>query len=144
MSLFLIGKLDNFYKNMRKVFTILTLSLVAISALWVFWPKLIIATQGETPFGGFTTYVYPCTCSGNFMIFHTQVAGPSPVMYQPGVSKVYPFSKITDTGVWLLGNLSTNVDCRSGHHCHTIGTYPMITIVGTSDPAKTVKAGTAR
>ncbi len=93
-------------------------------------PKI---SYGWEPFGGMIVNVTKCECSNNEMVFHTQAAGPSPVMYQPGVSKLYEFKKI-EVGEWFLGNVSIDVPCikQMGPICVSVGSYPLIIMTGTS------------
>ena len=121
---------------MKFLMKIITLSFLII-AIFGFSPRQTEATIGQTPFGGFSILVINCNCSHNYLIYHLPAAGPSPIIYQPGVSMLYDFRKIKDAGVWLLGNVSVKVPCikRIGDDCIHLGDFPMITIVGTSDPA---------
>jgi len=124
---------------MTSLLKIIFLSLLTlVTVVFAFFPGQTLATAGETPFGGFSILVIDCSCSNNYLIVHLPVAGPSPIIYQPGVSTLYEFKKIKDSGVWLLGNVSIPVPCikRMGGHCIWLGDYPLITIVGTSDPNK--------
>ena len=114
---------------MKFLLKIIIFSLLVI-VIFGFFPRQTEATAGETPFGGFSILVIKCLFSNNYLIFHLPAAGPSPIIYQPGVSRLYEFSKIKDPGNWLLGNVSTNIPCSG------FGSFPLITIVGTSDPAK--------
>lgn len=120
-----------------------TIFLTILSFSFGIFSQQARATAGETPFGGFSVVVINCDVSQNYWIIHTAVAGPANIIFQEGISKLYPYSKVKESGNWLLGNVSTPVPCVKmiGPHPVTLGTFPLITIVGTSDPSKTAQSG---
>jgi hypothetical protein len=91
------------------------------------------AIAQANPFGGQSTNVYYCNCSFNYRIMVSPPVGGT-FMYQPGATTLYQFGQIYRTGVWLLGLTGGSVSCMvySGKSCTTLGTYPMMTMVGTS------------
>ncbi|MCX6713917.1 MAG: hypothetical protein NTV48_02325 [Candidatus Vogelbacteria bacterium] len=103
--------------------------LIVIFGLFLL-PKV---SYGWDPFGGMVIMIIDCDCSNNEMIIHTQVAGPNPIMYEEGKSKLYEFKKI-QVAEWLLGNVVEPVKCvkKIGGYCINLGSYPLIKIVGTS------------
>ncbi len=121
-----------------KFITKIAISLIIVASISMFFLQQAGATAGETPFGGFSVVVIHCDVSQNYWIIHTAVAGPASIIYQEGVSKLYPYSKVKEPGNWLLGNVSTKVPCVKmiGPHPVHLGDFPLITIVGTSDPSK--------
>ncbi|OGZ20836.1 MAG: hypothetical protein A2494_00900 [Candidatus Lloydbacteria bacterium RIFOXYC12_FULL_46_25] len=84
------------------------------------------------------TYVFTCTCSGNFAIYFKDLASPTPVtlplIYQPGVTTLYPYYKITTIGSWMLGTWISGGSCRYyvGKGCATLPTAGTMYMVGTS------------
>lgn len=101
------------------------------------------ATVGERPFGGFSILVIHCDVSRNYLIAHLPAAGPSPIIFQDPGSILYPYSKIKESGNWILGNVSFSVPCvkEIAGTPVSLGSYPVITIVGTSDPSHIARSG---
>ncbi len=109
----------------------------------VFFLQQVEATAGQTPFGGFSILVINCDISRNHWIIQTPVAGPTNIIYQDGISQLYEYGNIKKAGNWLLGNVSVKVPCWKeigGDPVH-LGDFPVITIVGTSDPSKVARSG---
>lgn len=101
---------------------------------------------GQIPFGGTIVTVIPCLASGNYMITQIPAAGPAVVMYQPGISRLYSYFQLTP-GSWILGNTAGMVPCLKlvpfPPFVISLGTYPLITIVGTSGTGMTSSSGTS-
>ena len=106
-------------------------------------PSVSFTSAGgaNQPFGGKTTEVDQSSC--NCAYFKTTKITMTPaksglprtVLYSPVFSKLYAFYNINQTGIYLLGSYVSNAPClrQSGYYCTSNGTYPLISIVGTSD-----------
>ncbi|MFA6476352.1 MAG: hypothetical protein WCV68_02940 [Candidatus Paceibacterota bacterium] len=104
------------------------------------------ATAGQTPFGGFSLFVVVCTASGgNLLVIHSAVAGPPDVIFNYASSRLYPYGNIRNSGNWLLGNLSGEQECAIwvGPYRVSLGTHPLISLVGTSDPGHVARSGSS-
>lgn len=99
-------------------------------------------TQAETgiPFGGLSTYIHYCTCTGPGVIavtvadLSTTPGTPPNYIYYPGGTILHPEYNIYSTGVWLLGNRSPGGSCRYwvGKFCFVWPTDGYMVRVGTS------------
>ncbi len=91
-----------------------------------------------TPFGGLSTEVFYCDCSDNIAVTINDltISPPlaEPIIYQPGVTTLYPFGQITTVGVWTLGLWQPGGECRYSvaKGCSTLSTQGTMTMVGTS------------
>jgi len=96
------------------------------------------------PFGGKIVTVIPCLASANYMITHVPAAGPPVVIYQPGISRLYSYFQLTP-GNWMLGNTLGMAPCLKlvpfPPFVISLGTYPLISIVGTSGVGMTSGSG---
>jgi hypothetical protein len=122
-----------------KLLTQITVLLLIVSSFSLFPLREARATAGQTPFGGFSLVVIVCTASGgNLLIYHTATAGPADVIFNYASSQLYPYGNIRLSGNWLLGNLMGEQECAIwvGPYRVSLGTHPLISIVGTSDPSK--------
>lgn len=86
-------------------------------------------------FGGISTSMVTCTCSGNLLIYVQDVRGPTlPLIYQPGATVLYKYYKPT-SGVNMLGQYVGGGVCLvyAGTTCVTGGS-PVGTMIqlGTS------------
>lgn len=96
--------------------------------------------QGTLPFGGLSTFIKYCDCSGPGVIavtvqdLSTSPGSPPNYIYYPGGTVLYEFGQIYQTGVWLLGNRTTAGVCLyyAGKSCAVWPTSGTMTIVGTS------------
>ena len=92
------------------------------------------------PFGGMSTYVFYCTCSFNIAVTINDLtvgsSNPSPLtlIFQPGVSILYPYGQIYRPGVWTLGLWNAGGLCTYyvGKGCSTYDTDGTMYMVGTS------------
>lgn len=90
------------------------------------------------PFGGLIAFVKVCTCSANFAVKVVDVAVPPlaqlPLIYQPGVSILFPFGMIFRPGAWTLGLWAPGGVCLiwAGKICVPFPTQGTIMMVGTS------------
>ncbi len=92
------------------------------------------------PFGGMSTYVFYCTCSFNIAVTINDLtvgsSNPSPLtlIFQPGVSILYPYGQIYRPGVWTLGLWNSGGSCTYyvGKGCSTYDTDGTMYMVGTS------------
>ncbi len=103
-----------------------------------------LKAQGGTPFGGQSTYVFYCTCSGG--IAHTitdlttnggSSSGNSTsrvLVYQAGATTLYPFGQIFRSGVWTLGLWTSGGTCTYyvGVGCSSYNVDGQMMMVGTS------------
>ncbi len=91
-----------------------------------------------TPFGGLITYVFTCTCSGNFAVYFQDLTISPPItlplIYQPGGTIVYAFGPPLSIGSWMLGTWQSGGQCRYyvGKGCATLPTAGTMYMVGTS------------
>ena len=90
-----------------------------------------------TPFGGMSTYVFFCTCSGNIAVSINDLTVGSTVsrlIYQPGGTTLYPYGQIYSSGVWTLGLWDPGGSCTYfvGKGCSTYATDGTMSMVGTS------------
>jgi hypothetical protein len=118
-------------RNVWLLASILVALILIISSVFV---AKSLAGPG-LPFGGMTTFVQRCTCSCGAVV----VVGPprgGPLLYCPGISRVFEFFQIPRTGVWLLGNYAPGGICliRRRSSCIPAPIQPIgtILIVGTS------------
>jgi hypothetical protein len=96
--------------------------------------------SANQPFGGKTTEVDQSTC--NCVVFKTtkitmtpaKAGLPRTVLYSPVFSKLYAFENISQTNINLVGSYVSNALCmkQTGWYCTSQGSYPLISIVGTS------------
>jgi|GEM_PF-2508359 len=92
------------------------------------------------PFGGLSTYIHYCTCTGPGVVaitvldLSTTPGTPPNYVYYPGVTYLHPEYNIYSPGVWLLGNRQFGGSCRYfvGKFCVTWPTDGMMVRVGTS------------
>lgn len=94
--------------------------------------------HAQMPFGGFVSWVLPCTCSANFWMMMTPFFMPAPsagaLVYQPGATLVYSKYTIPVPGVWLLGDYIPGVQACwivIPFGCMVIPSYGVIRQVGT-------------
>lgn len=132
---------------MKKIETIIFfIFLIALAGL-VFGGYFVNKAQaqiGQIPFGGRIVKVTPCLVSENIMITHVPAAGSPVVMYQPGLSRLYSYFQLTP-GNWMLGNTMGMTTCLQlvpfPPFVISLGTYPLISIVGTSGTGMTAGSG---
>lgn len=99
-----------------------------------------IRAETGIPFGGLSTYIRYCTCTGPGVIavtvadLSTTPGIPPNYIYYPGGTILHPEYNIYSTGVWLLGNRSSGGSCRYwvGKFCVTWPTDGSMVRVGTS------------
>ncbi len=89
------------------------------------------------PFGGFTTAVLQCTCSGDYSLITMQPAAnnlPRTLMYSPSKAITYEYGQIPQVGVYLLGTHAEDKVCKIyvGIGCTVAGVGKDIVMVGTS------------
>jgi hypothetical protein len=93
---------------------------------------------GGTPFGGRSTSVFTCGCSGNIAVYFNDLTRPYgvtlPLIYQPGFTTLYDYGRIYTAQVWILGLWTPGGSCRYfvGKGCLTLPTAGTMTMVGTS------------
>lgn len=89
----------------KKIIAFVILIPVVVGGLFFNHPS---SAQAQMPFGGFVSWVMPCTCSANFWMMMTPFYSPVPsagaLVYQPGATIVYANYVIPSPGVWLLGD----------------------------------------
>jgi ABC-type multidrug transport system permease subunit len=109
-----------------------------IVSLGIFAHKEVQAETG-TPFGGFVSEVWWCSCSMNLRVTFDNLAvnapAPGTLMFNPAVTILHPFYQIYQSGVWILGNWGDMEQCIEPEcygECCVTGTYPLMTRVGTS------------
>lgn len=75
--------------------------LLAMILLFSFLPPVFGQAAG-IPFGGPITFVYFCGCTANFLI---TIGPPTPgtLIYQPGISLLFPYGQILTPGKFVLG-----------------------------------------
>ena len=93
------------------------------------------AASGIMPFGGKSTSMVPCTCSGNILLYVLDARGTTlPLIYQPGVTVLYKMGNPT-SGTNMLGQYVSGGQCLIyvGSGCSSGGT-PIGTMIqlGTS------------
>lgn len=122
--------------SLRLVVAALIVTLGGVLAFGVFSSRAM-AGPGQ-PFGGQITYVFVCNCSGNYAIYFQDLTISPPItlplIYQPGVTILYPYYKITSIGSWILGTWQGGGSCRYyvGKGCATLPTQGTMYMVGTS------------
>ncbi|OGZ06212.1 MAG: hypothetical protein A2845_00170 [Candidatus Lloydbacteria bacterium RIFCSPHIGHO2_01_FULL_49_22] len=99
-------------------------------------------TEADTgiPFGGLSTWIQYCTCTGpgviavTVMDLSTTPGTPTNYIYYPGGTILHPEYNIYSLGVWLLGNRSPGGVCMYwvGKICVTWPTDGSMVRVGTS------------
>ena len=93
---------------------------------------------GGTPFGGRSLAVRYCTCSGGVAVLINDLkipyTGPKWLLFQPGVSRLYPFYQIYRVGVWTLGLWRPGGICLywAGKSCAYLPVQGTMVMVGTS------------
>lgn len=121
--------------NIFKQKLILLLLILALLLPTLFFNNTNTAHAQAVPFGGKITRVFPCPCSNSYMITVSPPV-PATVMYVPGITILYPYRQITRVGPWVLGIYYPGYyySCRvySNTGCTTVGSAPVINIVGTS------------
>lgn len=118
-----------------------------VIALWLIGAAFVVGSGhearalslgGGTPFGGLSTFVFYCTCSGNIALTITDLAVPTGgvknLIYEPGATTLYQFYQIYREGVWTLGLWSPGGVCTYyvGKGCMVYPTVGTMTMVGTS------------
>lgn len=65
------------------------------------------------PFGGIITFVVPCVCSGNAVIYNIPIGKTSlpALIFQPGISVLYSFYQIYKPGTYILGTYGPPTPC---------------------------------
>jgi hypothetical protein len=98
-----------------------------------------VQAQAGLPFGGFSYFVFYCTCSGGIAVHFTDLTIPPmtgglPLLFQPGISFLYPFGQIYRPGVWILGLWTPGSICLyfAGKGCSVWPTVGTMMFVGTS------------
>jgi hypothetical protein len=99
--------------------------------------------SANQPFGGKTTQIDNSSC--NCVAFMTtkitmtpaKQGLPETVLYSATLSKLYEKYNINQTGIYLVGSYVSYAPCmkQQSYYCTANGTYPLISIVGTSDTA---------
>jgi hypothetical protein len=91
------------------------------------------------PFGGRITRVQYCSCTFNYAVSFSDLTVPSktgglPLIYQPGMTRLYPFGRVTKSGSWMLGTFQPAGVCLrlSKRKCRLIPTAGTMSMVGTS------------
>lgn len=102
----------------------------------------LVADEGEvkaaTPFGGLSTQIFYCTCSGGIAVrVNDLMVSPPvtlPLIYRPGSTTLFQFGQIYRTGVWTLGLWSPGGVCTyfAGKGCAVYPTAGTMVMVGTS------------
>ncbi len=99
--------------------------------------------QAELPFGGFSTFTTPCTCSGTFYVWFAPLylGGPvvitGPVVYSPFSTIPYANFFTGVPAVWHLGSYIPGVQAcwmASPVGCFPLPSLGIMTKVGTSRP----------
>lgn len=97
------------------------------------------SSAANTPFGGRITQTIICTCSANTLVYVQDVTkGVLPLIYQPGVTKLYSNYNVFTTGANLLGTYTPGAGIcliYSGDSCNTLNSTGMMNFtpgVGTS------------
>lgn len=122
--------------SLRIISATLIVALGGVLAFGVFTSRAS-AGPGQ-PFGGQITYVFTCTCSANYAIYFQDLTKPTPItlplIFQPGVTILYPYYAITSIGSWMLGTWQGGGSCRYyvGKGCATLPTQGTMYMVGTS------------
>lgn len=95
-------------------------------------------SPGGIPFGGLSTYVFYCTCSGGIAVYINDLTISPPVrlplIFRPGTTTLYPYGQIYRAGVWTLGLWRPGGVCTywAGKSCATLPTAGTMRMVGTS------------
>jgi hypothetical protein len=137
--------MKNFYRNHKKYFpqigrflSILFVVVVGVILALQIHVQSVTAGPGQ-PFGGQITFVRTCTCSGNFAVYFTDLTISPPIslplIYQPGMTIVYPYGPPLSAGRWMLGTWLGGGQCRvwEGKFCGGIPTAGTMYMVGTSE-----------
>ncbi len=98
------------------------------------------SSNSLTPFGGMITYMFVCTCSANLAIYfndYTQQQSRTngmPLIYQPGVTTLYPFYNVFSMGSYILGLFQSGGSCTYyvGTSCSSLSVAGQMYMVGTS------------
>jgi hypothetical protein len=122
----------NQYKKTNILIAILiTISMISWSG--VFMIRHINA-QSQLVFGGFVTFSYYCSCSGNFLIYVSPPRGGQ-FIYQPGATRMFAYYTLPRSGIWVLGDYFPYGVCLqyAGYTCTTVGApQGTMNMVGTS------------
>lgn len=93
--------------------------------------------QFSKPFGGFTTFVVPCTCDLTFMVTMVDLSINAPMnyIYNPISTQLYAYFLAMMPGVYMVGlanPLPTQCMVTSPSGCTPVGFGYTMTMVGTS------------
>lgn len=129
-------------RSINAVPRILIAVIVLLAGSGIAFNVYVHTTQAETgiPFGGLSTWIQYCTCTGpgviavTVMDLSTTPGTPTNYIYYPGGTILHPEYNIYSTGVWLLGNRSPGGVCLYwvGKFCSTWPTDGSMVRVGTS------------
>lgn len=88
--------------NKRKVGGTVMAIVASMMLLFSYIPPALSQATG-TPFGGPITFTYFCGCTANFLI---TIGPPTPgtLIYQPGISLLFPNGQILGVGRFILGS----------------------------------------
>jgi hypothetical protein len=112
---------------------------IATVFLSLSFPVSAQSTSG-IPYGGPITASITCTCSGNILVyvFDYRTSTALPLIYQPGISRLYSNFRVSAVGQYHLGTYTPGgPQCQiySGTSCTTInsqGYIDMLPGTGTS------------
>lgn len=94
--------------------------------------EMSVQAASIRPFGGTIIETQVCECTANFWL---RVSAPTPaaVVYQPGVSKLYDYGQIFNTGANALGTYAPGGTCKyNPPTCRDKDVNGTIITVGTS------------
>lgn len=121
----------------KRIVTFIILIAVIVGGLFFNHPPM--ANAQALPFGGFVSWVLPCTCSASFWMMMVPFYSPVPMagalVYMPGAAMVYANYVIPSPGVWLLGDYIPGVQACYiiiPYGCMVIPSMGVIRQVGTS------------
>ena len=130
-------KIKNYFtRNFLKGLNIILSVMFVVSVAFVSLPQQKVVAA--TPFGGMSTNVFYCTCTGNIAVTINDLTISPPVgeplIFQPGSTRLYPYGQIYSSGVWTLGLWQSGGVCLyiSGNDCDLYPTAGTMSIVGTS------------